>query len=191
MSAGNFLIFLSLFLAITGIVISFLRLKTKEDKFIRYSRIVTTSLFATISITLIYLYILFFTGDISIDYVWRYTSITHPLQYKFAGVLAGMAGSLLFWIWAIITPWLYEEIKTIKRPVNENIRDWTRIALFMVMTILMFILILHDIFKPTAANLITSYPNGYGLNPLLQTRKKTLFHDKDSFIASALDCHKG
>ncbi len=182
MSIGNFLIFLSLFLTITGIVLSFLRLKTKEDKFLRYSRIVTTSLFATISITLVYLYILFFTADLSIDYVWRYTSITHPLQYKFAGVLAGMAGSLLFWIWAIITPWLYEEIKTIKRSVNEDIRDWTRIALFTVMTILMFILILHDIFKPTAANLLTSYPNGYGLNPLLQTELMVI-HPPIVFLA--------
>ena len=182
MSTGNFLIFLSLLLAITGIVLSFLRLKTKEDKFLRYSRIVTTSLFATISITLVYLYILFFTADLSIDYVWRYTSITHPLQYKFAGVLAGMAGSLLFWIWAIITPWLYEEIKTIKRSVNEDIRDWTRIALFTVMTILMFILILHDIFKPTAANLLTSYPNGYGLNPLLQTELMVI-HPPIVFLA--------
>ncbi len=182
MSIGNFLIFLSLLLAITGIVLSFLRLKTKEDKFLRYSRIVTTSLFATISITLVYLYILFFTADLSIDYVWRYTSITHPLQYKFAGVLAGMAGSLLFWIWAIITPWLYEEIKTIKRSVNEDIRDWTRIALFTIMTILMFILILHDIFKPTAANLLTSYPNGYGLNPLLQTELMVI-HPPIVFLA--------
>ena len=182
MSIGNFLIFLSLFLTITGIVISFLRLKTKEDKFLRYSRIITTSLFATISITLVYLYILFFTADLSIDYVWRYTSITHPLQYKFAGVLAGMAGSLLFWIWAIITPWLYEEIKTIKRSVNEDIRDWTRIALFTVMTILMFILILHDLFKPTAVNLLTSYPNGYGLNPLLQTELMVI-HPPIVFLA--------
>ena len=182
MSIGNFLIFLSLFLTITGIVISFLRLKTKEDKFLRYSRIITTSLFATISITLVYLYILFFTADLSIDYVWRYTSITHPLHYKFAGVLAGMAGSLLFWIWAIITPWLYEEIKTIKRSVNEDIRDWTRIALFTVMTILMFILILHDLFKPTAVNLLTSYPNGYGLNPLLQTELMVI-HPPIVFLA--------
>ena len=182
MSNGNLLIYISLLLAITGIVISFLRLKTKEDKFLRYSRIITTSLFVTISITLVYLYILFFTADLSIEYVWRYTSVTLPLQYKFAGVLTGMAGSLLFWIWAIITPWLYEEMKTKKRSVNEDVRDWTRIALFMVMIILMFILSLYDIFKPTAANLLTSYPNGYGLNPLLQTELMVI-HPPIVFLA--------
>ncbi|UCD13300.1 MAG: cytochrome c biogenesis protein CcsA [Thermoplasmatales archaeon] len=182
MSIGNLLVYLSLFLAIIGILLSFLRLKTKEDKFLQVSRIITTLLFATISITLVYLYILFIKADISIDYVWRYTSITHPIQYKFAGVLAGMAGSLLFWIWAIITPWLYEEMKTIKRSVNEDIRDWTRIALFIVMTVLIFILILHDIFKPTAANLLISYPNGQGLNPLLQTELMVI-HPPIVFLA--------
>ena len=149
MPIGNLLIYLSLLLTIIGIITCFLRLKTKKDKFIRYSKIITLLLFITISITLAYLYILFLSADISIEYVWQYTSITHPLEYKFAGVLAGMAGSLLFWIWAIITPWLYEEIKTIKKPVNEDIKDWTRIVLFIVITVMMSILILYDILSQT------------------------------------------
>ena len=112
MSIGDLLIYLSLLLAIAGIVISLIRIKTKDAKFVQYSKIITLSLFSTITIALVYLYILFITADISIEYVWQYTSITHPIQYKLSGVLAGMAGSLLFWIWAIITPWLYEEIKS-------------------------------------------------------------------------------
>jgi cytochrome c-type biogenesis protein CcmF len=169
MSIGTILIYLSLILAIIGIATSFLRLKNKKDKFLLYSRIITILLFVTISLTLVYLYILFFTADLSVEYVWQYTSNTHSIQYKFAGVLAGMAGSLLFWIWAITTPWLYEELRTIKKPVNEDIRDWTRIILFIVISILIFTLILYDVFKPTASNLLLSYPNGQGLNPLLQT----------------------
>jgi len=169
MHAGNLLIYLSFFLAIIGVITSILRLKTKEYKFLQSSRIITVLLFITISFTLAYLYVLFLTSDISIEYIWQYTSVTHPIRYKIAGVLAGMAGSLLFWIWAIITPWLYAEIKTIKRPINEDVREWTRIGLFIVMLVLIYILILHDIFKPTAANYLTMYPNGYGLDPLLQT----------------------
>lgn len=182
MSIGNILMYLSLILAITGIAVSFLRLKTKKDKFLRFSRIITTLLFATISITLIYLYILFLTADISFEYVWQYTSTTHPLHYKFAGLLAGMAGSLLFWIWAIITPWFCEEIKSVKKPINEDIRDWTRIALFTVMLILMFILSLYDVFKPTATEFLTAYPNGQGLNPLLQTNLMVI-HPPIVFLA--------
>jgi len=169
MSIGDFLIYLSLLLAIIGIVISFIRIKTKEAKFILYSKIITACLFSTITIALIYLYILFITTDISFEYVWQYTSINHPIQYKLSGVLAGMSGSLLFWIWAIIIPWLYEEIKSRKIKENEDMKDWTRVALFSVMTILIFILSLHEIFKPTSSNLLISYPNGQGLNVLLQT----------------------
>ncbi len=182
MSIGNFLLYLSLILTIIGIVSSVLHLKTKENKFLFYSRIITISVFTTIFITIVYLYILFITSDLSIEYVWRYTSITHPTQYKFAGVLAGMAGSLLFWIWVIITSWLYEEIKTIKKPVNDDIKDWTRIALFTVMTILIIILLLYDIFKPTAVNLLTAYPNGQGLKPILQTELMVI-HPPIVFLA--------
>ncbi|KYK30507.1 MAG: hypothetical protein AYK22_03710 [Thermoplasmatales archaeon SG8-52-3] len=169
MPVGNLLIYLTFIFTIVGIITSFLRLKTKEDRFLMYSRIVTVLLFTTISFILVFLYILFFTADVNFDYVWRYTSVTHPFHYKFAGVIAGLAGSLLFWIWAIITPWFYEEIRIIKRSVNNDTRDWIRIFVFIVMAILIFILILYDLFKPTAANLLNLYPNGQGLNPLLQT----------------------
>jgi len=182
MSIGTILIYLSLILAIIGIVTSVLRLKNKKDKFLWYSRIITILLFVTISLTLVYLYVLFFTADLSIEYVWQYTSNTYSIQYKFAGVLAGMAGSLLFWIWAITTPWLYEELRTIKKPVNEDIRDWTRIVLFIVISILIFTLILYDVFKPTAANVLISYPNGQGLNPLLQT-ELMIIHPPIVFLA--------
>ena len=113
MLIGNLLLYFSIFIALVGIIFSFLHLKIKNNKFLRYSKLITFLLFAIISITIMYIYIMFLTSDISLDYVWRYTSTTHPIQYKFAGVLAGMAGSLLFWIWAIITPWFFEEIKTI------------------------------------------------------------------------------
>jgi cytochrome c-type biogenesis protein CcmF len=182
MSIGTILIYLSLILAIIGIATSVIRLKNKKDNFLWYTRIITILLFVTISLTLVYLYVLFFTADLSIEYVWQYTSNTHPIQYKFAGVLAGMAGSLLFWICAITTPWLYEELRTIKKPVNEDIRDWTRIVLFIVISILIFTLILYDVFKPTAANLLISYPNGQGLNPLLQTELMVI-HPPIVFLA--------
>jgi len=185
MPAGNLLIYLSFILVTIGIITSILRLKTKEYRFLQYSRLFTVLLFISISVTLVYLYILFLTSDISIEYIWQYTSTTHPIHYKIAGVLAGMDGSLLFWIWAIITPWLYVEIKTIKKPINEDIREWTRIGLFIVMLILIYILLLHDIFKPTAANYLTLYPNGYGLDPLLQTNLMVI-HPPVVFLAYGL-----
>ena len=125
---------------------------------------------------MIYLYTLFLTSDVSVDYVWSHTKSTYPLIYKISGVLAGMAGSLLFWIWMMIIPWFYEEIKAIKRPVNKELMDWTRIALFSIMGVMLFILSLHNLFDltlevstdPMIRTLATD-PDGLGLNSLLQT----------------------
>jgi cytochrome c-type biogenesis protein CcmF len=190
MSFENLPIYICLILTLIGIIFSVLRLKSKNSNYISYARFITILLFVVITFTLIYLYYLFLVSDISIDYVWRHCSNDLALQYKFAGVLAGMAGSLLFWIWAIITPWFIEEIKTLKYSLNKKNKksvdldtlDWTRIFLFMVIFVLLFILNLHDIFKPTSsANLLAS-PNGSGLNPLLQTELMIL-HPPIVFLA--------
>jgi cytochrome c-type biogenesis protein CcmF len=182
MPIGNLPIYLSLVLALIGIIFSLFHLKSKNKKFIMYSRITTILLFATITTTLLYLYVLFITSDVSFDYIWRYSSTDLPLQYKFSGLLAGMSGSLLFWIWAIITPWLYEEIKMIKKPVNKEILDWTRISIFIVISLLMVILSLHEIFNRTPTNLLLLSPNGQGLNPLLQT-ELMIIHPPIIFLA--------
>jgi len=182
MSIGNLLMYCSIIFSIGGIILSVLHLKKKDKKYLNYSKIVTLLLFVTISIALAYIYFTFLTSDLSLEYVWRYSRVTHPIQYKFAGVLAGMSGSLLFWIWAIIAPWFYEEIKTIKKPNNESIQDWIRIVLFSVIVVLVFILLLHDIFKQTAINLLAAYPQGQGLNPLLQNEYMVI-HPPIVFLA--------
>ena len=176
MPFGNLLIYISLILTLIGIALSVIRLKTKDSKFLLYSRLITVLLFSTISVAMIYLYALFITSDVSVDYVWSHTKSTYPLIYKISGALAGMAGSLLFWIWMIIIPWFYEEMKSIKRPVDKNLMDWTRIALLSVMGVMLFILSLHNLFDPTLefsadplVRTLTTDPNGLGLNSLLQT----------------------
>ena len=169
MPPGNLLIYISLILAIIGIALSVIRLKKKDTKILLYSRFVTFLLFTTVSIAIIYLYTLFLTSDVSVEYVWSYTKSSHPLIYKISGALAGMAGSLLFWIWMIIIPWFYEEIKATKKPVDKDLMDWTRIALFSVMGVMLFILSLHNLFDPTPAEALAAIPEGQGLNPLLQT----------------------
>ena len=108
MPLGNLLIYISLILAFIGIVLSVMRLKNKGTKILLYSRLNTFLLFTTVSIAMIYLYTLFLTSDVSVEYVWNYTKSNYPLIYKISGTLAGMAGSLLFWIWMMIIPWFYE-----------------------------------------------------------------------------------
>ena len=176
MQFGNVLIYISLILTFIGIVLSLIRLKTKDTKILLYSRLVTVILFTTISAATIYLYYLFLSSDVSVDYVWSHTKSNYPFIYKLSGTIAGMAGSLLFWIWMIIIPWAYEEIKAIKKPVNKDLMDWTRITLLSVMGVMLFILCLHKLFDPTLAfsadpmvRTLATDPDGLGLNLLLQT----------------------
>ena len=170
------MIYASLVLTFIGIALTLIRLKTKDAKYLLYSRLVIVILFTTISSAMIYLYSLFLTSDVSVEYVWSHTKSNYPFIYKLSGTIAGMAGSLLFWIWMIIIPWFYEEMKAIKKPVDDKLMDWTRIALLSVLGVMLFILCLHNIFdltpefsaNPMVRTLATD-PDGLGLNSLLQT----------------------
>ncbi len=169
MEFGNALVNISLVLSIIGIILSILRIKTKQDNLEQYARMVSLFLFITISATLLYLYILFITSDLSVLYVWTYTDSSYSLVYKLSGVLAGMDGSLLFWIWLVILPWFYEEMKAIKKPKDTDLMDWTRVFLFGVLAVLLLILSAHEIFSLTPPEYLSFRPDGNGLNPILQT----------------------
>ena len=119
------LVYISLILAIVGIVLTLLKLKfwPEDERLGLYARMVSLFLFITISAALLSLYILFITSDVSVLYVWTYTDASYSLTYKISGVLAGMDGSLLFWIWLVILPWFWEEIRAVKKPVDEKLMD--------------------------------------------------------------------
>ncbi len=185
MEFGNALVNISLILSIIGIVLSILRIKTKQDNFEQYARMVSLLLFITVSATLLYLYILFITSDLSVLYVWTYTDSSYSLVYKLSGVLAGMDGSLLFWIWLVILPWFYEEMKAIKKPKDTDLMDWTRVFLFGVMAVLLLILSVHEIFSLTPPEYLSYRPDGNGMNPILQTFLMAI-HPPIVFVAYGL-----
>lgn len=169
MAFGNYLVIGSIILSLIGILISFIRLYTKDRQWILYSRIVTMVLFITITVAVLYLYMLFITSDLSVEYVWTYTDSSYSLAYKLSGFLAGMAGSLLFWVWMVIIPWFYEEMKAVKHPKDDDFMDWTRIFVYAALLALLFILYIHEIFRATPAEWLAYSPNGNGMNPILQT----------------------
>ncbi|MCK4757329.1 MAG: cytochrome c biogenesis protein CcsA [Thermoplasmata archaeon] len=166
---GNILVYISLILAILGIVLTILKLWTEDERLGLYARLITLLLFLTTTAALLYLYILFITSDVSVLYVWTYTDASYSLTYKISGVLAGMDGSLLFWIWLVILPWFWEEVRAVKKPRDEKLMDWTRIFLFLVMALLLLVLSIHKIFDPTPSDYLSYRPDGNGLNPILQT----------------------
>ena len=177
MALGNLLVLAGIVISILGIIFSFLRLKTKDVMFTLYSRFTTFFLFILITGLMLWLYWLFISSDVSIAYVWAHTKPTYSIWFRLSGALAGMSGSLLFWIWMIIIPWFYEEVKATRRPADDDLMDWTRIFIFITLAVMLFILSLpmndvsgiHRLFDLTPPDLLTSISDGYGMAPPLQT----------------------
>jgi cytochrome c-type biogenesis protein CcmF len=182
MSSGNYVIYLDIALAVFAIIFSVLCIMGRGERFEALAKMSSLLLFVTVSFTLLYLYYLFITSDVSIDYVWKYSNSDHPLKYKLSGVLAGMAGSLLFWIWAVTIPWAEVELVSHKKELDPKFMAWTRIGMMVVLLVLLYILSLHNIFKPTSDMLLLAEPDGQGLNPLLQTDLMVI-HPPIVFIA--------
>jgi len=173
---GTGLVHTSLYLAIlilvftTSYFISNRKNKTELSRvFIFLARLGSVYLFITVTFALLLLYYYFLSSDMSIQYVWEYSARDHPLEYKFSGVIAGMSGSLLFWIWCMVFAWFVEEIRDLRRPRRTALMGLTRSVMMIIIIIFLYFLTSRDLFKETPSSWLASRPEGYGLNPLLQT----------------------
>ncbi len=133
------------------------------------SKLTSIVLFATITGALLLLYSYFLDSNMSIRYVWEYSSTSLPWEYKISGVLAGMAGSLLFWIWCMAFSWFVEEINDWRKPKSTALMSWTRAIMMIIIAIFLYFLIIRDLFAETPQNYLNALPDGQSLNPLLQT----------------------
>ena len=169
MASGNGLIYLSIVLAFLGIATSVARLKGWDERMTDASRMISAGLFVTVTGMMLFMYYLFITTDVSYQYVWTYTMEGAELKWRISGTIAGLAGSLLFWVWMIVIPWLLVEIRAMRKPLDAAVLDWTRIATFVTIGTLLYVLALYEPFGPTDPAALASAPQGQGLNALLQT----------------------
>ena len=103
------------------------------------------------------------TSDFSLEYVASYSSITLPIQYKFAALWGGQQGSLLFWTWLLS---IFTSIAIFQnRRRNPEITPWALIVLAGVA--IFFLGMLNFVTRPFDL-LATVPPDGSDLNPLLQ-----------------------
>ena len=108
------------------------------------------------------------TGDFRMAYVASHTNRTMPLFYKFAAWWGGQEGSLLFWSWLLSC---YGAVVVLtNRNRHRNLMPW---ALAILSTVQLFFLTLNAFvvspFQVLAVDrVVTSVPDGMGLNPLLQ-----------------------
>ncbi|UCD38230.1 MAG: heme lyase CcmF/NrfE family subunit [Fidelibacterota bacterium] len=105
-------------------------------------------------------------SNFDLEYVVRYSSTATPTMYKFAGLWAGMEGSLLFWlailgVYALLVSYLN---RTRNRPLMPVVNLVMGIVMlfFLVVTILF-----ENPFTPLPQGAMVK-TSGMGLNPLLQ-----------------------
>ncbi len=105
-------------------------------------------------------------SNFGLEYVARYSSAETPTMYKFAGLWAGMEGSLLFW--AAILGFFILVLNYQNRSANRSLMPIVNLVLGMV---LLFFLLVVNLFENPFTELppgVLIQPRGMGLNPLLQ-----------------------
>src|SRR6516165_8612163 len=108
------------------------------------------------------------TGDFRFAYVAEHSNHAMPTLYKFAAWWGGQEGSLLFWSWLLAT---YATVVTFSN--RRKHRDMMPYVVAVLATVQTFFLLVNNFvanaFQMLAVDkLITSVPDGNGLNPLLQ-----------------------
>jgi cytochrome c-type biogenesis protein CcmF len=108
------------------------------------------------------------TGDMRMAYVASHTNRAMPLFYKFSAWWGGQEGSLLFWSWILST---YGAVVVLTgKGKHRVLMPW---VVAILSTVQLFFLTLNAFvvspFQVLALDkVVTSVPDGMGLNPLLQ-----------------------
>lgn len=110
MNLGEAILYLSLLAGAAALLLLFCAQLKKTEAYNRHIkwliRFFTALLFFDFALLSYY----FAVSDVTINYVWSYTSKYYPIYYKLSGALAGQEGTLLFWamLIALGSLWLSE-----------------------------------------------------------------------------------
>jgi cytochrome c biogenesis factor len=131
----------------------------------------------------------FLAGDVSLQYVFLYTSTDLPLRWRIAGTWAGREGSLLLWtaylsLVAALVAWRHSRVPAAD-DAEERGRAWTRLFLAVFATAFLAAVALQRTFAPTPEFFLQGRPHGNGLNPTLKS-SFILIHPPVMFLAYAL-----
>lgn len=138
--------------------------KQKDDiRWLMSGRNATIATFPLLALAAGLLITLLWTGDFSVEYVWRVSSVDMPQYLKVTSMWGGQAGSLLLWnvILAAFTAVAMAQ-------KWDDQRELMPYALIVAALTQIFFLILTVFLENPFARLETVPPNGNGLNPLLR-----------------------
>ena len=170
MSIGSALIAVGALTAFGAMAARTLSMRSKDKNLVNASVLLSVLTFASITVVLLLLVYYFMSPDFSYYYVWHYSSSDLSTLYKLSGVWAGAEGSFLLWIWFMALVLVVEVfIEPRRKYLGSNFHNIFQIVLTGVILIFMLILADMNLFRGTDAWLLSHYPDGYGMNLLLQT----------------------
>jgi cytochrome c biogenesis factor len=131
----------------------------------------------------------FIVADVSIQYVFLYTSTELPLHWRIAGTWAGREGSLLLWgalvaATTALVAWRHAAVPALDAQ-EERGRMWTRLFLALFAAAFLAAVAAQRTFAPTPGFFLQGRPDGNGLNPTLKSAF-ILIHPPLMFTAYAL-----
>jgi cytochrome c-type biogenesis protein CcmF len=163
LEVGHFAVITAFILAIVGMIVPWVGLKTNNGSFIAVGRQAVTLNFFLISTGMAAMIYSFVTQDYSVKYVFASSNSKLPIFYKVAGLWGGHEGSLLLWAWVLslfcaLAVWIHWKTQPAVMPYLIFIEST------LLLGFLSLILFLSNPFERTPF----TPPDGRDLNPLLQ-----------------------
>jgi cytochrome c-type biogenesis protein CcmF len=170
---GNFSLILCFVFAAYSVITTVWGARTGRDTLVRSGEHAALAVAVGMTLVLVCLDVLLIRSDFHIEYVSSYSNRDLPLFFKFAGLWAGQAGSLLLWSWLLS---IFNAIVILQnRRRNRELMPY--VVAILSVTSLFFIIL--NLFVTNPFSELTAQfadgtvapwapQDGKGLNPLLQ-----------------------
>ena len=160
---GFYLLFLCLLTCVYGVVASLGAAYWRHRRLYRSARLAATAAAVMAASAAALLWVLFFTRDYSVAYVFKNSSNDLPSVYTLTAFWSALEGSHFLWtllisVYATIALW------TANRD-NEHIMPYVAASLQAVMAWMFYLLVTHS---DPFVRMLPAQPNGNGMNALLQ-----------------------
>ncbi len=176
MTLGHYLLLLAFIASVYTIWAGLSGIQLKRKSLVNYAQLAVYGQFIVVTLSILLLVDAFLTRDFSYRYVAEYSDRQLPLLYTLSAVYAGQAGSLLFWTWLLT---IFNALFIFLNRHKED--EFKGYVFSVVSTVTFFFLILVNYSTNPFEKLLSTPPDGMGLNPLLQN-SEMIFHPPSLFL---------
>lgn len=141
----------------------------------RLSRALALASFALVTVSLMAIAWLSLSSDFRYEYVWAHSSADLDAVYRLSAVWAGGEGSLLLCAWFMSLALVAEVFfRGPARDTSEPFKIVFTSTMSLLIAFFTFTVLMSGLFKHTDPAHLTAYPDGLGMDVLLQTPEMAL-----------------